>query len=134
MKTHSFTFDNTPPGVAVLSTAHNIIRGGAGLVVYTVSKEVERTGIVFGDRFCPGYRQSGNFYVCLFPFPYNMEPDQYVPRVLAVDRAGNERLVGINYHLLGKAFSTDRINLADSFLEKIGRGIQEQVPAGKTPS
>jgi hypothetical protein len=132
-KTHSFTCDNTPPVVAVLSTAHNIIRGGSGLVVYTVSKEVERTGVVFGDRFCPGFRQSGNVYACLFPFPYNVEPNRYIPRVLAIDRAGNERLVGINYHLIVKAFSTDRINLTDSFLEKITPEFKNKFPQAKTP-
>jgi hypothetical protein len=132
-KTQSFTLDNTPPVVAILSTAHNIIRGGAGLVVYTVSKEVEKTGVVFGDRFCPGYRQGGNFYACLFPFPYNVEPDRYIPRVMAVDRAGNERLAGINYHLIVKPFSTDRINLTDSFLEKISPEFKNKFPQAKTP-
>src|ERR1035437_9885603 len=61
---HSFTLDTKPLEVAVVSVAHNIIQGGAGLVVYTVSKEVEKTGVVFGDQFFPGYRQGGDFYVC----------------------------------------------------------------------
>ena len=133
MQSHSFIFDNTPPVVAVLSTAHNIIRGGAGLVVYTVSKEVEKTGVVFADRFVPGYRQTGGFYVCLFPYPYNLEPDRFIPRVIAIDRAGNERMAGINYHLLAKAFSTDRINLSDSVLEKIAAEFKNRFPQAKTP-
>ena len=118
--THAFTYDATPPTVAVLSAAHNIILGGAGLVVYTVSKEVERTGVVAADRFYPGYRQKGNVYACLFPFPFDLEPARFVPRVIAVDRAGNERLVGITYHLLVKPFSTDTIELSDKLLEKVG--------------
>jgi murein DD-endopeptidase MepM/ murein hydrolase activator NlpD len=130
---HSFTFDNKPPEVAVVSVAHNIIRGGAGLVVYTVSKEVEKTGVVFGDQFYPGYRQGGDKYACLFPFPYNFEPDKYVPRVMAVDKAGNERLTGINYHLIAKNFSTDRINLTDSFLEKIASEFKNKYPQAATP-
>ena len=129
----SFSYDSTPPVVAVLSTAHNIIRGGAGLVVYTVSKEVEKTGVVFDDRFVPGYRQGGDFYACLFPFPYDADPNRYVPRVMAVDKAGNERVMGINYHLLVKAFSTDRINLSETFLEKIASEFRNKFPQAQTP-
>ena len=130
---HSFTLENKPPVVAVLSVAHNITQGGAGLVVYTVSKDVEKTGVVSGDQFFPGYRQGGNFYACLFPFPYDMEPGKYVPRVIAVDKAGNERLMGINYHLSGKTFSTDRIDLNDSFLEKIASEFKDKFPQAATP-
>lgn len=132
-KTYSLTYDSTPPMIAVLSTAHNIIRGGAGLVVYTVSKEVERTGVVAGDRFYPGYRQGGNTYACLFPFPFDLEPERYVPRVLAVDRAGNERQAGINYHLIVKPFSTDNINLSDYLLEKISTEFRSRFPQAGTP-
>jgi len=128
-----YTYDNTPPMVAVLSTAHNIIRGGAALVVYTVNKEVEKTGVVFGDRFCPGYKQGGDSYACLFPFPYDAEPERYVPRVLAVDKAGNQRLAGINYHLISKNFSTDRINLTDALLEKVSSEFRNRFPQATTP-
>jgi murein DD-endopeptidase MepM/ murein hydrolase activator NlpD len=130
---HSFTFENKPPEVAILSVAHNINQGGAGLVVYTVSKEVEKTGVVFGDQFFPGYRQGGGNYVCLFPFPYDMDPGKYVPRVIAVDKAGNERLMGISYHLTARASSTDRIDLTDSFLEKIAAEFRDKFPQAATP-
>jgi len=129
----SFDLQNTPPVVAVLSAAHNITRGGAGLVVYTLSKEVEKTGVKYADQFFPGYRQGGNFYACLFPFPYNMDTKQYVPRVIAVDRAGNERLMGINFHLLPKTFPTDRLNLSDSVLEKVAAEFKIKFPQAATP-
>ncbi|HEX2770141.1 MAG TPA: M23 family metallopeptidase [Geobacteraceae bacterium] len=130
---HSFTLVNRPPVVVVLSVEHNITQGGAGLVVYTVSKEVEKTGVVSGDQFFPGYRQGGNFYACLFPFPYDMEPGKYEPRVIAVDGAGNERLMGINYHLSAKTFSTDLIDLTDTFLEKIAAEFKDKFPQAATP-
>jgi len=130
---HSFTLDTKPLDVAVMSVAHNIIQGGAGLVVYTVSKEVEKTGVVFGDRFFPGYRQGGDYCACLFPFPYDMDPAKFVPKVLAVDKAGNERLMGINYHLIATSFSTDRINLTDTFLDKIAGEFKNKFPEAKTP-
>jgi hypothetical protein len=129
----SFDYQNKPPAVSVLSTAHNISRGGAGFVVYTVNREVERSGVVFGNRFFPGYRQSGDLYACLFAFPYNQAPESYLPKVLAIDRAGNERLTGIYFHLLPKAFPSDRIVLSDAFLDKISSEFKDRFPQAKTP-
>jgi murein DD-endopeptidase MepM/ murein hydrolase activator NlpD len=124
--------ENKPLIVAVLSVAHNITQGGAGLVVYTVSKAVEKTGVVFGDQFYPGYRQGGDYYACLFPFPYNVDPGKYAPRVIAVDSAGNERLTSINFHLIAKTFTTDRINLTDTFLDKIAAEFKGKFPQSGT--
>ena len=129
----TYTLDTKPLDVAVVTIAHNINQGGAGLVVYTVSKEVEKSGVTFADRFYPGFRQSGNQYVCLFPFPYNLDPAKFVPRVLAVDKAGNERTAGINYHLTARPLSTDRINLTDAFLGKIAAEFKGKFPQVGTP-
>ncbi|GFO59273.1 peptidase M24 [Geomonas silvestris] len=129
----SFDLQNKPPSVAVLSVAHNIARGGAALVVYTVNREVERSGVVFADRFFPGYRQSGDLYACLFAFPFNLPAESFVPKVLAVDRASNERLAGIYFHLLPKAFPHDRIELSDSFLEKVAGEFKDRFPQAATP-
>lgn len=133
LQTLRFDYQNTPPTVTVLSTAHNLSRGGAGLVVYTLNREVVRTGVIFGDRFFPGYRQSGNLYACLFTFPYNTAADSYVPKVLAVDRAGNERQTGFYFHLLPKTFPSDRIELSDSFLEKVAAEFKSQFPQASRP-
>jgi hypothetical protein len=129
----SFDYQNKPPSVAVLSTAHNISRGGTGLVVYSVNRDVERTGIVFGDRFFPGYLQPGGFYACLFAYPFSQTPQSYLPKVLAIDRAGNERQAGIYFHLLPKAFPSDRIELSDGFLEKISAEFKDRFPQAPTP-
>jgi hypothetical protein len=128
-----YNYQNKPPAVTVLSTAHNIARGGVGLAVYTVNREVEKTGVVFGDRFYPGYHQSGEIYAALFPFPYDMPAEQFVPKVQVVDRAGNERLTGIYFHLLPKAFPRDRLELPDSYLDKVNAEFKDKFPQAKTP-
>lgn len=125
---YSFSYENKPPVVSVLSVAHNITRGGAGLVVYTVSKEVAKSGVMVGNQLYPGYRQGGEYYACLFPYPYDMDPAQFVPRVTAVDKAGNERVVGINFHLLPKNFPPDRINLTPAFVDKIAAEFKDRYP------
>jgi len=128
-----FVYQNKPPAVVVISTAHNMSRGGSGLVVYTVNREVEKTGIVFGDRFFPGYLQPGGFYASLFPFPYDTPEEQFIPKVLAVDQAGNERQAGIYFRLLSKSFPKDRIELSDSFLGKINSEFKDRFPQATTP-
>lgn len=128
-KTFSFEYDNRPPGVNVLSTAHNINQGGAGLVVFTVSEAVVKTGVSVGELFFPAHRQPSGTYVCLFAFPHDMNPAAFVPKVLAVDPAGNERLAGIYYHLNPKPFPTDRIEVSQRFLEnKIVPDFQHYYP------
>lgn len=128
-----FNYLNKPPAVTVISTAHNISRGGAGLVVYTVNREVEKTGVMVGDRVFPGYLQPAGFYACLFPFPFNLPAERFVPKVLAVDRAGNERQTGIYFHLLPKSFRSDRIELSDSFLDKISADFKDRFPQAANP-
>ncbi|MBU5635970.1 M23 family metallopeptidase [Geomonas sp. Red69] len=132
-QTFNFDYLNKPPAVAVLSTAHNVSRGGAGLVVYTVNREVAKTGVLFADRFYPAYRQPGGYYACLFPFPSDLLQERFIPKVLAVDRAGNERLTGIYYHVLEKSFPRDRIELTDSFLEKVSGEFKDRFPQAATP-
>lgn len=128
-----FSYQNKPPSVTALSTAHNISRGGVGLVVYTINREVEKTGVVFNDQFFPGYRQSGDVYACLFPFPHNMPEERFVPKILAVDRAGNERLTGIYFNLLPKSFPGDKIVLTDGFLDKVAAEFKDRFPQAATP-
>jgi len=53
--------------------------------------------------------------------------------VMAVDKAGNERTAGINYHLTATARSTDRINLTDAFLAKIAAEFKGKFPQASTP-
>ncbi|HJV67055.1 MAG TPA: M23 family metallopeptidase [Geomonas sp.] len=133
VKTLDYTYQNKPPSVTALSTAHNISRGGVGLVVYTVNREVQKSGVVFADRFFPGYHQFGDVYACLFPFPYNLPAERFVPKVLAVDRAGNERLTGIYFHLIPKSFPKDRLDLPDSYLDKVSAEFKDRFPQATTP-
>jgi hypothetical protein len=130
----TFDYDNKPPTVSILSAAHNINQGGAALVVYSVSEAVEKTGVSVAGLFFPGHRQPSGNYLCLFAFPHDMKPASFVPKVLAVDPAGNERLAGIYYHLNPKPFPTDRIEVSQRFLEtKIVPDFQHYYPAITDP-
>ncbi len=124
----TFDFDSRPPIVSVLSRAHNINQSGAGLVLYKVSEDVERSGVQIGDHFFPGYLQDEGFYACLFAFPFNMAQADFLPRVIAVDTAGNERKAGFYYHTNPRPPKRDQINLSQGFLDSKMPEFQDLYP------
>lgn len=133
-QTVSLIIDSQPPQISVLTTHHNVNQGGVGVAVYTLSEEPVETGVKVGDRLFPAYRQASGSYVCFFALPWNMAPSAFVPKVRAVDRAGNERTVGIYYHVNAKTFPTDKINITQQFLEnKIVPDFQQYFPETDNP-
>lgn len=130
----TLSIDSQPPQVSVLSTHHNLNQGGTGVAVYTLSEEPSRTGVKLGEQLFPAYRQPSGAYVCFFPLPWNMAPAAFVPKILAVDQAGNERTVGLFYHVNPRTFPSDRINVSAQFLEnKIVPDFQHYFPEVDSP-
>lgn len=127
------TFDSRAPLISVLSKAHNLAKGGSGLVTYRLNEPVSRSGIQVGDLFFQGYQQDSGVYVCLFPYPYDMPEKEFVPRLVATDLAGNERQAGIYYRANNKAFRDRKINLSDSFLQQKTPEFESLVPGGGEP-
>ncbi len=132
-QTFTFQFDNKAPVIALLSRAHNLTRGGSGLATYTLSEEVARTGVVIGERFFPGYQQPSGNYACLFSFPWDMSSSQFIPKVIAVDRAGNERQAGIYYHTNDKTFRKRQISVSQRFLDAKMPQFEDTYPEAKSP-
>jgi len=133
-QTVNLTLDNQPPQISVLTTHHNLNQGGGGVAVYTLSEEPFETGVKVGDRLFPAYRQASGAYVCFFALPWNLPPAAFVPKVRAVDRAGNERTVGLYYHINAKTFPSDKINVTPQFLEsKIVPDFQQYFPETDSP-
>ncbi|MFN2342635.1 MAG: M23 family metallopeptidase [Desulfonatronovibrio sp.] len=109
-------YDDRPPVISVLTTSHNLNQGGSGLIRYELSKEVEKTGVVLGDYFFPAFEQPDGSYHCLFAFPHDADTGSDIPRVMAMDLAGNEQVSGFNYHVNARNFKNDRLNIGDNFL------------------
>lgn len=129
----SLILDNRPPNISVLTTAHNINQGGAGLAMFRVSEKVQRAGIQVADRFFPAFPQQGGVYACLFAFPYDVKPGEFLPRVVAVDLAGNERTSGIYYHTRLKPAKSDRITISQGFLDEKMPEFQHYFPDTRDP-
>ncbi|QGY41382.1 peptidoglycan DD-metalloendopeptidase family protein [Pseudodesulfovibrio cashew] len=128
----SFAYDGTPPRIFVETHTNNLNQGGAGFLVYSLSEEVDHTGVSVGERFFPGHlQQSGNGtfrYYCLFAHPWDTPVKDFKPFIVASDKAGNESKRPFNYHTNAKAFRKDRINLSDSFMERTIPEFQGLVP------
>ncbi|MGD8548383.1 MAG: M23 family peptidase, partial [Desulfobacterales bacterium] len=69
--------DTRPPEVAILSKAHNVSQGGAGLVIYRVSEKCPKSGVFVGDNFFPGYSgvfKDDNILIAFFALDYKQGP------------------------------------------------------------
>jgi hypothetical protein len=112
------TVDTRPPQVTVLSRFHYLNQGGAGLIVYRVSEELNTTGVTVGDRWFPGYPYNDNSYVCFFAVPHDASTDTKVTLV-ADDRGNNRAHAGFSYRIKPKKFRTDVLTIRDGFLQKV---------------
>jgi len=124
-----FAVDNQPPQISLLTAQHNLNQGGVGVVVYNLSEEAVTTGVKVGNQLFPAFRQKSGSYVGLFAFPWNMEAAAFAPKVVAIDRAGNERSTGFYFHLKPVKFPSDKINITPQFLaSKIVPDFQQFFP------
>lgn len=126
-------YDNRPPTISVLTTAHNLNQGGSGLVMFSVSEKVRRAGVQVGSHFFPAFLQQGGVYACLFAFPYDINPSDFVPRLVAVDLAGNERTSGMYFNTRLRPTKGDRINLSQEFITQKAPDFQHFFPETKDP-
>lgn len=111
-----FLMDSEPPRVMVQSLAHNINQGGVTAIVYRLSEDVSRTGVVVKDILFPAHLQPDGRWFCLFAFPYFMEKDEFLPTIEAVDIAGNSARRNFPFFTNLRRFRQDNINISDNFL------------------
>jgi murein DD-endopeptidase MepM/ murein hydrolase activator NlpD len=121
--------DTRPPEIEVLSRAHNINRGGAGLVIFRTSETCSQGGVQVGDSFYPGHTgffNDPNVYLAFIALGYQQDTDTAISLNVA-DLAGNQTKSGLNYHLRRKVFRRDRLNITDGFLKKKMPNFSSQI-------
>ncbi len=128
--------DTQPPEIEVLSRAHNINQGGAGLVIFRTSENCPQSGVQVGDTFYPGH--GGAFadplvYITYIAVGYQQGRDTDI-RVRAVDPAGNSTESGFYYHIRHKTFRKDKINISDRFLKRKIPEFSSQISPGASKS
>jgi murein DD-endopeptidase MepM/ murein hydrolase activator NlpD len=134
------------PRLAVLSTHHYINQGGAEMVVYRVTPEDVRSGVMVGEVMYPGYPASGidvddvriadpAARVAFFALLYD-QPLEAPIRLVAEDEAGNAATAAVDFRVFPKPFKNSRIELDDPFLERVVpailAGTDEVHPEGPT--
>ncbi len=132
------TVDLTPPIISVVSTGHYINQGGSELVVYRVSPANVASGVQVGPYEYPGYPASGahivthdpGLRVAFFALLWNQDPNTPIS-LYARDDAGNEAHATFDYRVFPKAFRHSRINISDSFLQKVVPPILQNNPGFK---
>ena len=115
-----FIIDFKPPSISAVTTEHFINAGGAGLVIYSTSDDVVKSGVELGGYFFPGYRgffKNPNIGFALFAHPYDIAGDE--PAMLfAEDRAGNIGRSHLPYYLRVKNFKKSTIKVSKRFIQR----------------
>ena len=128
--------DTRPPEVGILSRAHNVSQGGAGLVIYRVSETCPKSGVFAGENFFPGYPgyfKDNNILIAFFALDYKQGPGTKI-FVNATDFAGNSSRAGFPYYIKRKVFKKDLIEISDRFLNwKMPEFDVDISPDSKTP-
>jgi murein DD-endopeptidase MepM/ murein hydrolase activator NlpD len=128
--------DTKPPGVNVLSRIHNISQGGSGVVIYKLSEPCEKSGVIVGENFFPGYSgyfKNKNLFMAFFALNYKQGPDTRI-YVEATDLAGNTAKAGFPHYIKKVNFKKVSIHISDRFLNwKMPQFNVDISPDSKTP-
>ncbi len=132
-KIFSMRMDTTPPKLALKTQPPYVRRGGTGCVVYTVTKETERTGVKVGDLFFPGFKQPGGEFVCFFAFPYFMTVQQFQPELSATDLAGNTTSIRLPVYRINQNFQQDTVTVSERLLQDKMPYFESMLPGASSP-
>ncbi len=111
------TIDTRPPRIVLQHSQRYIRPGGTGIVVYDLSEDAARHGVMVNDIFFKGFPLFGrdNRFVAYIALAWDTESLQG-STVVARDQAGNESKALFSMVLKKKRKKTDRINVSDGFL------------------
>jgi len=130
------TIDTQPPQIEVISHAHNLNQGGAGLVIYRTTEDCRHSGVQVGDDFFPGYAgyyQDPRIRLAYIGLDYQQGPETPIT-IKAVDEAGNDAVSGLRYYIQKKVFKNDRIQISDQFLASKLPELENAMPLEATAS
>ena len=120
--------DTAPPRTSVKSSTPYVRKGGSACVVYSISKDVQQTGVKVHDSFFPAFRQENGDYLCFFAFPYNMEGKDFTPQLVALDQAGNLKTSDLPVNRMNRQFKHDIINISQGLLDDKAAEFEGMVP------
>jgi len=131
--THPVRVRLEPPRVAVLSMHHYINHGGSEFVVFRATPNDVTAGVRVGDRVYAGYPGSAvgiaDPAVRVAVYALLHDQDLGTPmKVFATDEAGNTASADIDSRVFPKVFRRSRIEVPDTFLQRVVPAILENSP------
>jgi len=120
MVKYPLAIDTKPPRVTIDYSPRYISPGGSGLVVYRVSEEAKKHGVIINGTFHPGFpmrEPSDGRFVAYVGLPYNLENVEDA-QAIAEDRAGNEGRAPFGMILKKTRFVQDNITVSQDFLTR----------------
>jgi murein DD-endopeptidase MepM/ murein hydrolase activator NlpD len=126
------TVDSSIPKVIIDHTPSQLMPGGSGIVLYSLSEPCERHGAMVNNRFFQGYPVAGknNLFIAYVALPWDTKKLEDT-RIIAVDQAGNEGQSLFTTHFKPAQDKTDRITISDGFLDKKIPEFQQSYPEMK---
>ena len=117
--------DTVPPVVSVVSNTRYLYEGGAGVVCYSTTEKVSRSGILVGETFFPGVPldERERLYLAYFAVPRDQSEVKMM--VIVQDTGGNEARSSFFHSIKEKTFRHDTIKLPESFLELIASRFRD---------
>ena len=126
-----------PPRVSPVSTFHYVNHGGSEFVVYRVTPEGTSSGVRVGDKEYAGFPATGAgitsdsaLRVAFFALLYDQDRNTPI-QLFARDEADNEATVPLDHMVFPKPFSKSRIEVTDSFLQRVVPAIAAASPDEK---
>lgn len=110
-----------PPQISVLTPQVYVNQGGCDLVLFKVTPGTTESGIQVGSYFFrswPVKKSIPDTRMCLFAYPYNIDP-KTPAQIVARDDAGNQTVSNFNYRVFPQKFRDGKINLPDSFMQRV---------------
>ncbi len=115
----NITIDTHPPKINLLYSERYLKQGGAGIVIYRLSKDAVTNGAQINSHFFAGFPANsgkGDVNIAYIALPYNAEQID-VAQIIAKDEAGNQAVVPFAVTLEKSAQKNDQINISDGFLQ-----------------
>ena len=132
------SIDLTPPQIYLLTSTNNINPGGCCLVVFRTSEPTVTSGVLANNNFSPAYPvtiagKSAN--VAYFALPMAARGEAVNIRIMARDGGDNETSITLPALIRIKKFRSDKMQLADKFLNQKMLDFQPLPPelSGKNP-
>jgi murein DD-endopeptidase MepM/ murein hydrolase activator NlpD len=125
----NLTVDVSPPSLELVADDRYVNFGGVGVIVYKASADATTSGVRIGDYFFPGFKgqikAQPDYFLAFFAHPYNV-PANVKAVLVASDKAGNSRQMGLVYELKNVNYRKSTIPVSDAFLQnKVAPLVQD---------